>query len=490
MFKHLRALGLVCFILAIPGLLIATEKLTILHLNDTHGQIETIEARDGKTYGGFARVAWLVDSLRAEAEDEGRAVYFLHGGDALQGPPISNMSKGKLDFELLNEMGLDAMVVGNHEFDFGQDNLNELVEIAQFPVISANVTDGSGRLYDAFVEKRVGKERILVAGLTTPATPIGTHPDNVVGLSFLGPDSVIVALIDSLGYSDIGLVIALTHLGWQADSVLAEQVPGIDLIVGGHTHSVIQQPRRINNSLIVQAGARTVYLGKLEADVGKGELKDWEYELILLSEEIAEDQQMASRIAEASKKLDEKLDVSIGKTEVALVPGFPEDEEEAFSLGNLLAQIMQEETGADFAFTNAGGVRATILPGDITMKEVLTALPFANTVVSMELTAAQVQELLDYNVSLGRQSGGTLHLAGVAYETEDSSAVNIRIGGAPLDPAKSYKIATNNFLAAGGDGYEMLKQGTDIYDTGTGLNSMLVGYIERVGTITKPLDQK
>jgi 5'-nucleotidase/UDP-sugar diphosphatase len=485
MFRHLRALGLVCFILAIPALLIATEKLTILHLNDTHGQIEPVKAKDGSEYGGFARVAYIVDSLRTEAEDEGRVVYFLHAGDALQGPPISNMSKGELDFELLNQMGVTAMVVGNHEFDFGQENLNGLVEIAEFPVISANVIDEAGRLYDAFIEKEVGKERILVAGLTTPATPIGTHPDNVVGLSFLSPDSVISALIDSLDCGDKDLVIALTHLGWQADSALAEQVSEIDLIVGGHTHSVIEQPQRINSSLIVQAGARTVYLGKLEMELKKGEIQNYSYELILLSDSIPEDPVMAARIAEASKKLDEKLGVPIGKTEVALVPGFPQDEEEALSLGNLLAQIMQEETGADFAFFNQGGVRATILPGDITMKDVLTALPFVNTVVSMELTAEQVQELLNYNVSLGGQSGGTLHLEGVTYEAKDSSAVDIRIGGEPLDPAKSYKIATNNFLAAGGDGYEMLKQGTDIYDTGTGVNSMLAGYIERVGVIEK-----
>ena len=476
----LKRFGVV--LMVVPGLLLATQKITIIHINDTHGQIEAIQARDGKTYGGFARVAYLVDSLRSEAEAEGRTFYFLHAGDALQGPPVSNMSKGKLDFEFLNEMELTAMAVGNHEFDFGQKNLNELVEIAQFPVISANVTDESGRLYDAFVEKRIGKERILVAGLTTPATPIGTHPDNVVGLSFLSPDSVIVALIDSLGYGERDFVIALTHLGLQADSVLAERVPEIDLIVGGHSHSVLKQPKEVNEALIVQAGASTVYLGKLEAELKKGSLRDYSYELILLSEKITEEPDMAAGIAEASAELDKKLGVPIGKTEVALVPGFAEAADER-SLGDLVAEIMREETGAEFAFTNAGGVRAAILPGDVTMKDVLTALPFANTVVVMKLSAEQVQELLDYNVSLGPYSGGTLHLAGVIYEVEDSSAVDIRISGAPLDESRTYKIATNNFLAAGGDGYAILKQGQDIYDTGTGVNSLLVSYIERVGTI-------
>jgi 2',3'-cyclic-nucleotide 2'-phosphodiesterase (5'-nucleotidase family) len=363
------------------------------------------------------------------------------------------------------------------------------VEIAEFPVISANVTDESGRLYQAFMEMKAGKERILLVGLTTEATPIGTHPANVEGLSFLPADSVIAALIDSLGYGERDFVIALTHLGLQVDSVLAERVPEIDLIVGGHSHTIIEEPRKIKNSLIVQAGARTVYLGKLEAELKKGSLRDCSYELILLSGKIAEEPDMAARIAEAGEELNKQLGVPIGKTEVALVPGFTEAADES-SLGDLVAEIMLEETGAEFAFTNMGGVRAAIIPGDVTMKDVLTALPFSNTVVVMELTGNQVQELLDFNVSLGPHSGGTLHLAGISCEVKDGTAANIRIGGVPLDESRTYKIATNNFLAAGGDGYEMLKQGQNIYDTGTGVNSLLVRYIERVGTIMRPSDQK
>ncbi|TET22576.1 MAG: hypothetical protein E3J71_05505 [Candidatus Stahlbacteria bacterium] len=484
MSRLLKGLGVLSLIVAFPAFLFAGEKLTILHINDTHGQIEAIQARDGKTYGGFARVAYLVDSLRGDAETNDRPIYFLHAGDALQGPPVSNMSKGKLDFELFNEMELDAMVVGNHEFDFGQPNLDELVEIAEFPVLSANVAEGYGRPYQTFVEEKAGKERILLVGLTTEATPIGTHPANVEGLGFLPADSVIAALIDSLGYGERDFVIALTHRGWTADSVMAERVPEIDLIVGGHSHTIIEEPRKIKNSLIVQAGARTVYLGKLEAELKKGSLKGYSYELILLSGKIAEDPDMAARIAEAGEELNKQLGVPIGKTEIALVPGLQGDRTDVLSLGDLLARVMLEETATDIAFTNQGGVRASILPGDITMKDILTVLPFANTLVTMELTADQVQELLDYNVSLGPHSGGTLHLAVVEYKEVEGKAMDISIGGKPLDPAKTYKIATNNFLAAGGDGYEILKQGQNIYDTGTGVNSLLVRYIEKIGTIT------
>lgn len=484
MSRLLKGLGVLSLIVAFPAFLFAGEKLTILHINDTHGQIEAIQARDGKTYGGFARVAYLVDSLRGDAEANDRPVYFLHAGDALQGPPVSNMNKGKLDFELFNEMGLDAMAVGNHEFDFGQPNLDELVEIAEFPVLSANVVDElNNRPYQAFVEEKAGKERILLVGLTTEATPIGTHPANVEGLSFLPADSVIAALIDSLGYGERDFVIALTHRGWTADSVMAERVPEIDLIVGGHSHTIIEEPRKIKNSLIVQAGARTVYLGKLEAELKKGSLRGCSYELILLSGKIAEDPDMAARIAEAGEELNKQLGVPIGKTEIALVPGLQGDRTDVLSLGDLLARVMLEETGTDIAFTNMGGVRAAILPGEVTMKHILTALPFSNTLVRMELSAAQVKELLDYSVSLGPHSGGTLHLAGVEYKEVEGKAMDIKINGMPLDPAKTYKIATNNFLAAGGDGYEMLKDGKDVYDTGTLVNDVLVRYVKKMGVI-------
>jgi 5'-nucleotidase/UDP-sugar diphosphatase len=198
---------------------------------------------------------------------------------------------------------------------------------------------------------------------------------------------------------------------------------------------------------------------------------------------------MAAEIAEESAKLDEKIGGIIGKTEIALVAGLDAGPDN-IPIGDLLARLMLEETHSDVAFTNQGGVRAHIPKGDVRMKDILTALPFQNTIVTMDLAGGQLQALLDFNVSLGALSGGALHLAGVTYEVRDSSAVDVKVDGVPLDPTKTYRIATNNFLAAGGDGYEMLKQGANIYDTGTTVNSMLVGYIEKVGTITKSPDQK
>lgn len=481
--KLAKSLTAACFAFVLVSALGAkTERITILHLNDTHGRIEPVTAKDGHTYGGFARVSYLVDSLRTDAGERGATLYFLHAGDALQGPPLSNLTKGALDFLLLNRMGVYAMAVGNHEFDFGQANLAELhgTGQAKFPLVSANVVDSLGNTL--FSAGRAGK--ILVLGLTTQATPIGTHPDNVKGLRFLDPDSTAAEVLADWN-TDEGPVVALTHLGWCADSTLAANVPEIDVVVGGHSHSVFEEPKKVGSTLIVQAGAWGVYLGKLDLEVKKGKIKDWQYELILVSDSVPEDAEMAAFIASQAKKVDEELAVPLGKTEVALVQGWTDAEGER-SIGDMLAEIMKEATGADFAFTNAGGVRAAINPGDVTMKDVLTALPFGNTVVVMELTGAQVQQVLDLDASYGRQAGGSLHLAGVTYDVQDGKAADIRIGGVTLDESRTYKIATNDFLAAGGDGYEMLKSGSDIYDTGTILNVLFSEYIKKAGVVTAP----
>lgn len=484
MHKHGRIWGLLALILTTS--LLPAERVTILHLNDTHGQIEAVEGRDGRLYGGFARIANLVDSLRTEASYEGSTVYFLHAGDALQGPPLSNLSGGSFDLELLNEMELDAMAVGNHEFDFGPENLYGLMELAEFPMLTANVMlDTVGLevpVFQSHETDAAGNTRVVIIGLTTPRTPVGTHPDNVKDFSFSETEVAFRKELERVGGRSSDLVIALTHIGIRADSALAKAIPEIDVIVGGHSHTVLEEPSRVNNALVLQAGARTVFLGKLEANEEEGVISDWEYELILVSDSIGEDSRMAARIATRAEEVDARLDVPIGKTKKALVPGRARGRDE-MSLGDLLAEVMMEETGADFAFTNAGGVRATINPGEVTMKDILTALPFGNTVVVMELTADQVQQVLDYDVSLAGQSGGSLHLAGITYSEQNGTAVDIEIGGESMDSGEAYQIATNNFLAAGGDGYEMLKNGSDIYDTGTAVNAMLVRYIEKVGTL-------
>lgn len=479
--RFVRALAALALL---PVLALANEKFTIIHLNDTHGQIEPIKVRSGETYGGLARIAYLVDSLRKSAEESGSTLYFLHAGDATQGTPLSNISGGRLDMELFNEMGLTAMCLGNHEFDFGTGNLDSAMAVAKFPMLSANIVDASGkRPYQAFVEKKVGRQRVLIVGMTTEYAGVSTNPDNVRGLSFLPADSVLAFLLDSLKYGDKDLIIAVSHRGWEADSALALTEPRVDVIVGGHTHAILEEPTKIGNALIVQIGAKGIILGKLDFDVKKGKVAGYSGDLLEVSDSTPSDPKMTAEIAAASAELERKIGGRIGSTEVALVRGIGIDSSDVRSFGDLLAELMRNETNSDVAFTNQGGVRADILPGDVSMKDVLAAIPFQNTIVTMELTGSELQVILDNNVTIGPNAGGSLHLAGITYTPKDGKAADVKVNGVTLDPIKTYRIATNSFLAAGGDGYEMLKSARNIYDTGTFDNVIFTNYLKKVGTI-------
>jgi 2',3'-cyclic-nucleotide 2'-phosphodiesterase (5'-nucleotidase family) len=315
-------------------------------------------------------------------------------------------------------------------------------------------------------------------------TPVATYPPNVRNLRFLQAESTLTALLDSLGYTDKDVIIVLSHRGWEADSAMALNIHDVDLIVGGHSHTIIEKPRTVAQTIICQAGAKGINLGKIDLEIANGNIATWHGQLIPVTGTIPEDSTLAVKINTASKALDQQLRVPIGKTEIALVPGLQAGRKDALSLGDLLARFMLEETQADIAFTNQGGVRATIEPGPITMMDIYASLPFENTVVTMELTGAQVEEVLDRNFSSGTDTGGRHHFSGIEWKQKHYGTVQAIINGRPIDPKKTYKIATNNFLARGGDGYTVLTKGINVSDTGMTLNELLIRYIERVGIIT------
>ncbi len=486
MFKNARIFFVSIVVSTVfPASLSAVEKLTILHLNDTHGQIEPIKDKDGNTWGGFGRIAYLVDSLGTEAKTARRRFYFFHAGDALQGPPLSNVFTGELDFNLFNEMGLTAMAIGNHEFDFGPKRIRELKNIARFPLLAANITDTMGTTpFQPFLQDSLDSERLLIVGLTTETTPVTTFPPNVQGFRFLNAETTLTDLLDSLGYGDRDIIIVLSHRGWQADSALAEKIHDLDLVIGGHSHTVIEKPALVAQTVICQAGAKGIYLGKVDLKIDDGKVTHWSGELIPITGAIKEDSALSAKIKEASATLDQKLRTPIGTTEVALVPGFETGRKDVLSLGDLLARLMRDETKADIAFTNLGGVRSTIMPGPVSMLDILTALPFQNTVATIELTGEQVREVIGLNSSSESDAGGKLHLAGVELKKKSTGTVQTLIRGKPIESKKTYKIATNNFLARGGDGYTVLTRGKNSYDTGMTVNDLFVRYLERVGTIT------
>ena len=457
-------------------------NLTILHINDTHGHIvafaPSVYDRDRKL-GGAAYLATMIEKERAANPD---GTILLSAGDMYQGTPVSNIFHGKPVVEIMNYLHFDAMALGNHEFDWGQGVLHSIISGSSFPVISANVFTRDGGLIEGvkpYIILNKKGVRIAVIGLTTPETRYTTKAENVADLTFSRPQSVMPPLIGTLRAKGASIVIALTHLGLDGDRRLASEVSGIDLIVGGHSHTVIKDPVVQSGAVIVQAGSYGLYLGvmKIAFDPVTKKIVSFtrENELIPVSPESAPPDPNVARIVD---KYESKIHAEFSKTVGTAAADLRRDPNGESSLGDLVADAMRSASGARIAFQNRGALRADIAAGPITLNDVFTALPFDDIIVSMDLTGEQVREALERSVAYGNIS---LQVSGikVLYDLSKPAgerAVSVEVAGKPMAAGTYYRVATNDFLAAGGDRFNVFKHGRNI-STGQSLRDAVVGYI-------------
>jgi len=481
-----------CLFLVSASQAAETLKLTILHMNDPHAHyLPYAESGVEGLIGGFARAQTVLKEVQARNEAEGRHTLLFMAGDLLMGTPFSTAFKGKLGVTLMNKMKFNAMTVGNHEFDYGQDNLLvNLKPLMEFPLLSSNTrTSSSQQVFQGILEKKYPESNttVVIFGLTTTDTPTTTHPDNVKGLVFDDPMATAKGILDRVSEKD--LVIALTHVGVDEDKKLAEACPRISVIVGGHSHTAIFKPMKVNQTIIAQAGAYARYVGKLDLDVVDGKITKYKGELIELTSAIKQDQEIADVIAEYKAQLDAGLSKVIGKTEVFLegtrrsVRSGKET-----NLGRLIAYNMAANSLSDVAILNGGGIRGSIKEGVVTLNDVYTVLPFPDTVVKMNLSGEDIIAVLQRGAELEPGSGGKLQTFGLTH-TIDGDKVRIdTIRGQPFDPGKIYSVATNDFLAAGGDGYTILKEkGKNLYNSGPVLSDLLINYISDKKVITQEI---
>ncbi|MBM3302199.1 MAG: metallophosphatase, partial [Deltaproteobacteria bacterium] len=282
-------------------------KVTILHMNDPHAHYEPFRiTAKGEPIGGFGKAQTVMASVREECKKEGRHVLTLLAGDLLMGTPYSTVFKGRLGVRLMNDMNFDAMAVGNHEFDYGKTHLLETLRpLARFPLLSANIsTDKGERVFEKSIVKEYpgSKTRAIIFGLTTEDTPKITMPDYVKGLVFHDPVKAARELCSELDHGD--LVIALTHLGVEADRALAQACPKIDVVIGGHTHTAIPEPEKLGDTLICQAGAYAQYVGRLDVNLVNGKIVNHSGRLISLGPEVEEAPGIASVVADYRRQLD------------------------------------------------------------------------------------------------------------------------------------------------------------------------------------------
>lgn len=475
-------------ILAVFGTAFAQDAtFTILHTNDTHGRLEEGDY-DGM---GFPKVATLVKEYRSDGE-----VLLLDAGDVFHGQTIVNLNEGEAAVRVMNEMGYDAMTLGNHDFNFGQERIKELEEMANFSVLAANLDP---ELVEPYVIKEIAGVSVGIFGLATPETAYKTHPKNVEGLTFTDPYAVAEEMVAELS-GQVDMVIALSHLGLSEGSdyssrEVAERVSGIDVIIDGHSHHVLEEGLMVNDTLIAQAGEYDKNLGVVEITFADGELTNKKASLITKEDaaDVEKDPAVLSQIEEIKAQNEEITSAVVGETVVELNGEREYVRTGETNLGNLITDAMLAKVDADVAITNGGGIRASIEEGEITKGDVITVLPFGNTTVAKEVTGAQLLDIVEHGLSQYPAHEGLFpQVAGMKIifdgdRPAGERVIRLTVNGELIDHEANYRVATNDFMAAGGDGYETFANTETVVEAG-GLEEILMSYISERGTVAPEVE--
>ncbi len=470
----------------------APIPVTILFFNDLHGYLTPFEIKSEKgrqEAGGIARMAALIRDIRAENSRKNVRTLVLVAGDILQGTPMSTVFRGEPDVECLNAMGVDAVTVGNHEFDFGLENFHKLQARATFPFLSANIVEKqSGRpLYRSSLTIPLQDDLALtVIGVTTENLLTMTAADNVATLGVIGAVSSVRQVHDRV--SSRGPVVLLSHSGYRTDREIAAALPELAAIIGGHDHILLSPYGQVGPVPIFQAFEKGLYLGRIDLRIDtvskKTALVDHRY--IPITNGIVPEPQVAAIVAAYQERLGGRFKEVIGRAETFLGVERGRSRYEETALGNFIADIMADHTGAQIALINAGAIRAGIQKGPVTVEDLFKTVPFANELVVMELTGAEIEQALQRSVGGSREDedGGFLQVSGVTFEVRGRSAVNIRVGQnrQPLQPRTVYRVAIPDFLATGGDKYTLFI-GKPHIKTGLPLRELIIDTIRRRGVI-------
>ena len=480
--------------------------LTVMHTNDHHGRFW--HNSDGE-YGMSARKT-VVDGIRREVATQGGYTLLLDGGDVNTGVPESDLQDAVPDFKGMNLMGYQAMAVGNHEFDKPLAVLKMQRQLAQFPMLSANIYENGQRMFEPYKIFNLGGLRVGVMGLTTEDTRKMALPDNVAHLDFHSPIAEARTVVPELR-AKADVVIAATHMGHYengqhgtqapGDVELARAVPGIDLVVGGHTQNpacmkaenvldrayvpgTACQPDRQNGAWIVQAHEWGKYVGRADFEYRNGQFTLLKYALIPINlkkqvkaadgkstlvnytSAIAESPDMLALLTPYQQFGQDKLNIQIGATDARLEGDRIVVRSQPTNLGVLIGRAMMDKVQADLAIVNAGGVRDAIGPGNITYKDVLKVQPFGNTVCTVDLTGQELINYLNAAAKMTAGSGAFAQFAGVELNMTSGTASQVRIAGQALEMSKTYRLTINNFQASGGDGYPKLTDHPSFVNSG------------------------
>lgn len=504
----------------------ADYNLTILHTNDTHSRIEEVnkydatcsatESAEQQCFGGMARLKAAIDAERAKADN----VLVLDAGDQFQGSLFFTTYKGTDNAEFMNAIGYDAMALGNHEFDLGQDRLAPFLNDIRIPVLSANIesapTSPIHGKFAPYLIKTVGGEKIGIIGLTTPDTVAIARPGK--DLRFLDAKETLQRTIPELKQQGVTKIIALTHLGYDVDQQLAAALNDLDAIVGGHSHTLLGDNARASGPYptlvknpsgkmvpVVTAYAYTQYLGRLVLNFDDdGNLKTASGSPLRLDASIKPDEQLAQRIAEMAKPIEELKTRRVAETTKLIDGSAVSCRTQRCPMGDLVTNAMLDrvsDQGITAALINGGALRASIKAGEVTMGDVLVVLPFQNTVATFQIKGSDLRAALENGVSqIEKGAGRYPQVSGIKFTTDIAKPAGQRIGTVEiqdadknwqsLDDTKLYGIAATDYLRTGGDGYTMIAEKAEkAYDYGPALDQVVAEYLQARSPYTGEVQQ-
>jgi 5'-nucleotidase len=497
----------------------AEFTLNILHINDFHSRFDPITGSDsncdaetdakGECFGGIARLKTIIDDTRAKYENGNSLL--LSAGDNFQGSLYYTTYKSKVVSDFFNQMGFDVVATGNHEFDDGPEEYLKFIEAAKFPIIGGNfdVTKDEGlrgKVRGSIVLD-VGGEKIGIIGATTEDTPEIASPGDV---EFHDVIQYVRGASEALDAAGVNKIILLSHIGYTEDLNVAASLPLVDVIVGGHSHTLLSNtaegaagpyPTMVTNPdgvevPVVQANQYGKYLGDIAITWDdNGKVIKAEGEPYLIDASVTANEDFKGQLQTLLGPIEEMTSKVIGSTTEKLQGAREVCRVQECTMGNLLADAILDrvaDQGASIAFQNGGGIRASIDAGKITVGDVLTVLPFSNTLATVQISGADVIEALENGTSdIENGAGRFAQVAGLKYTYTLANPPGERVSDVlvkgegdtwvPIDEDADYIVVTNNYVRGGGDGYETFASGDNPYDFGPPLEQVVADYIAKLG---------
>lgn len=466
------------------------KTVTVLITADIHGHIEAYKPSGANYFiGGITKIVDYVKKMRERQPD----LLMLDIGDAPYNTNVANLFEGEPVINIMNMMGYDAMVLGNHDFDFPFNVMERNAGLANFPFLSANTYHNAG--YPDFLSPYVFVEvdgiEFAIVGLTDDTSAWYTHPRNVVGITFMDHFDAAKRYVDEVK-DEADVVIGLVHCHGD-NGKIASQTEGFDFVLGGG-NDIVAFPKKMGDSYLVSAGKHAEMVGQLNINFWNDSPVGFNFSNVFMSQNLPEDPAAKLIADKYVSKMDDRLNDVVGETSVDLDGERSTVRMKESNLANAIADSLVYLTGADVGIQNGGGVRASVEKGDITIKDIYTVLPFDNIVVVVEATGKTIWDALEHGVSwYPGAAGGFLQVSGMEYTFDASKEageriVSVTVDGEPIDMDKTYKLVANDFLTGGGDLYTMLAECKEVLRTKHFLRDAFMEYVEDMGVIAPELE--